>query len=154
MTLANESGTVSVNVSSPQTAADAGDGGAVVSTTLSVTLLKNGVPTAGAAGVAITEADGALTVSPFDSPGSTALSLPGAVRNSIVLNLPASRGGDAASFDIDVTDSGIVVRSRNRLAQMMIGSHRDEVIALALAEVRRQLKTPLDRIKSIFIDQI
>jgi hypothetical protein len=154
MTLANESGTVSVNVSSPQTAADAGDGGAVVSTTLSVTLLKNGVPTAGAAGVAITEADGALTVSPFDSPGSTALSLPGAVRNSIVLNLPASRGGDAASFDIDVTDSGIVVRSRNRLAQMMIGSHRDEVIALALAEVRRQLKTPLDHIKSIFIDQI
>jgi hypothetical protein len=115
--------------------------------------MKNGVPTAGASGVALTETDGVLTVSQFDSPGSAALSLPGAVLRSIVLNLPATLGSEAASFDINITDSGIVVRGKNALAQATIQSNRDEVIALVLAEVRRQIKAPLDRITSVFIDQ-
>ena len=153
MTIANEPGTISVRFASPASAGEAGDGGAVVSTTLSVILMKNGVPAAGGSGVALTETDGVLTVSQFDSPGSAVLSLPGAVLRSIVLNMPATLGSESASFDINITDSGVVVRAKNALAQATIQSNRDAVIALVLAEVRRQNKAPLDRITSVFIDQ-
>jgi hypothetical protein len=125
----------------------------VISTTLSVIVLKGDRPPASVPGIAVTEADGAITVSSFDGGANGALPSPGTVRNSLRIELKGGPGAGAASFSVDLTDSGIVIRPRDRLAQAMIDSLREDVIALALAETRRQFKVPLDRIKSVFIDQ-
>ena len=152
LSIEREPGTATVRFAPPGSE-NSGDNGTVISTTLSVIVLKGDRPPASVPGIAVTEVDGAITVSSFDGGANGALPSPGTVRNSLRIELKGGPGAGAASFSVDLTDSGIVIRPRDRLAQAMIDSLREDVIALALAETRRQFKVPLDRIKSVFIDQ-
>ncbi len=129
-----------------------------MSTSITVILLRNGEPAGRAADVAVTEIDGVLDVNSSGSEGGSergsALQKPGASIDVMQLALPDAQGTATVMFTIEVVDNGIVLRPRLPLAQRMVESRRDEVIALALAEVRRKTGLPLDRIKSVFIEQL
>jgi hypothetical protein len=130
----------------------AGGGDEGISAMMSVVMLKNGIPASAEAGVAVTEAGGTLTVSAMDG-GSGGLSAPGRMLERLLLVLPGGSGA-GASFEVDLTEGGgIVIRPRGRVAEALVATQRDLVIALAVAEARKQGKLPLENIRSIFIDQ-
>ena len=71
----------------------------------------------------------------------------------LLLVLPGGSGA-GASLEVDLTEGGgIVIRPRGRVAEALVATQRDLVIALAVAEARKQGKLPLESIRSVYIDQ-
>jgi hypothetical protein len=128
-----------------------GTSDASISTTMAVVILKNGTPVTTASAVAVTEASGELTLSPIKG-GVSVMTAPGAIINRIMLVLQ-DKEGTGATFEIGQTTNGIVIRAQNKAAEAVLAVQRNLIIGLALAEVRKQLNVPLERIRSVFIDQ-
>jgi ethanolamine utilization microcompartment shell protein EutS len=122
-----------------------------VTTTMSVIILKNGSPAAAADGLTVSEVSGELTLAPIKG-GAAVMAAPGAIISRIMLVLQ-DKGGAGAAFEIGQTSSGIVIRPQSKAAEAALAAQQNLVIGLALAEVRKQLNVPLEKIRSIFIDK-
>jgi hypothetical protein len=149
ITVEIEAGVITVGLGGLSGESAGGD--TAISAMMSVVMLKNGVPASTEASVAVTEVGGSLTVSSMDG-ASGSLSAPGRMLERLLLVLPGGSGA-GASFEVDLTEGGgIVIRPRGRVAEALVVTQRDLVIALAVAEARKQGKLPLENIRSIFID--
>jgi hypothetical protein len=144
-----ESVTVSMS-DRPEDSTASSDGDVSATTQLSVTMLKNGIPVAALSGLSVTEAGRKLTLSPIKS-GLSAMARPGAIINRITLALQGAEG-TGATFEIGRTNDGIVIRPQNQASETALSVQQNLIIGLALAEIRKQLRTPLEGIRSIFID--
>jgi filamentous hemagglutinin family protein len=139
--------TVRFAADGPDSSATTGAEATAISTTLAVVMLRNGVPFGTAPGVAVTEVGGDLIVRVTES-ADNRLQPPGRELDRIRFDM----GADIL-FEIVLTEAGVVLRPLTRGAGELLGKAREAVIAVTLAEVRRQLKIPLERIKFLFIEQ-
>ncbi len=81
----------------------------------------------------------------------TDLKLPGATIRTVEFSLSESRGR-SASFEVTLTENGVVIGARMGLARQLMQAQREVVIALAIAEVRRSLGIPSDRLSAVYLD--
>lgn len=106
-------------------------------------------------GLVASLSDTGLVVSAMDSvaAGSGNLDAPAGSGRVFQITLGAIESADAAEFDIEFVESAVVIRPRSELASRMLNIQRNQVIAMALAEINRQLLVPLTDINTVFIQQ-
>ncbi|MDH5573299.1 MAG: hypothetical protein OEY89_16170, partial [Gammaproteobacteria bacterium] len=59
---------------------------------------------------------------------------------------------DKANFSIDMSEKSIVIHAKSKLAEKIVLSKRYMVVALALAEIKKQLGIRMDIFSTVFIE--
>lgn len=142
---------ISINISlGPQSEGDSSTYQNATSTTTYIFNLKNGMPISTGAGIVISESGRSLSVSPLEI-ASPDIKPPSRITAEIKFVLSDDGHGDA-EFTIALSGDSIVLRPGSEQARAMIEVHRDLVVAIALAEVKKQLHVQMSTIHAVFIE--
>jgi len=125
--------------------------GDTISAAISVVILKAGTPPDSSGAFALTEVDGTYIMSTIDRPAANEISFPGKpLLNQIEMKLVDARSSNAV-FRLELVDNGLVIKPMGIQAKEMIENKRNQVIGMALAELRKQTNVSIKAIQTVFI---
>ncbi len=123
--------------------------GAAVSVALSVVSVGANGKIRPESGVVITEAGGALSVEPAEGRAAT-VSPPGKSLQAIEFSMSEKQGRNL-TFEVLVTDGGIVIKPKTGLARATLDSNREVVISIAIAQARTQLNLSIEKLATVYL---
>jgi hypothetical protein len=125
--------------------------GDAISAAISVVILKAGSPPDSSGSFTLTEVDGTYIMSTIDRPAANEISFPGKpLLNQIEMKLVDARSSNAV-FRLELVDNGLVIKPVGIQAKEMIENKRNQVIGMALAELRKQTNISINAIQTVFI---